>query len=152
DVLPYYGLILDKLKDVQIDPMNSHREAAAAAYRVLRNKLTMPCFLELIWSYWHEEGMLMQTMNAILLRFQNVRMSRRAPLANMESEPLRPLNSRLWGLIQDEQNRLTVNRRAYEYNHQYGMNLLGKAVPNFRPADTRSKFVEAFHNLLYLCS
>jgi hypothetical protein len=152
DILPYYGLILDKLKDVQIDPSNTHREAAAAAYRILRKKLTMPCFLELIWSYWHEEGMLMQTINAILLRFQNVRMSDRDPLANMEIDPLRPLNNLLWGLIQDEQNRLTVNRRAYEYNHQYGMSLVGKAVPNFRPADTRSKFVEAFHNLLYLCS
>ena len=24
-----------------------------------------PLFLELIWSYWHEEGMLVQTMNAL---------------------------------------------------------------------------------------
>ena len=152
EVLPYYGLILDKLKDVQIDPLHGQREATAAAYRILRNKLTMPCFLELIWSYWHEEGMLMQTINAILLRFQNVRMSDSDPLANMEVDPLRPLNNLLWGLIQDEQHRLTVNRRAYEYNHQYGINLLGKAVQSFRPADSRSKFVEAFHNLLYLCS
>jgi hypothetical protein len=150
NILPYYGLILDKLKDVSIDPAT--RDLAAGAYRLLRQKLTMPCFLELIWSYWHEEGMLMQTINAILLRFQNVRTSDRDPLANMEIDPLRPLNNLLWGLIQDEQNRLTVNRRAYEYNHQYGMNLLGKAVPNFRPADSRSKFVEAFHNLLYLAS
>jgi hypothetical protein len=70
----------------------------------------------------------------------------------MEIDPLRPLNNLLWGLIQDEQNRLTVNRRAYEYNHQYGIGLVGKAVPSFRPADTRSKFIEAFHNLLYLAS
>jgi hypothetical protein len=151
-VLPYYGLIMDKLKDVQVDPLSNQREMTAAAYRVLRQKLTSPCFLELIWSYWHEEGMLMQTINAILLRFQNVRTSERDPLANMEVDPLRPLNNLLWGLIQDEQNRLTVNRRAYEYNHQYGIGLVGKAVPNFRPADSRSKFVEAFHNLLYLCS
>lgn len=152
NVLPYYGLILDKLKDVAVDPTQNHRELTAAAYRILRQKLTMPCFLELMWSYWHEEGMLMQTINAILLRFQNVRSSDRDPLANMEIDPLRPLNSLLWGLIQDEQNRLTVNRRAYEYNHQYGIGLVGKAVPNFRPADTRSKFIEAFHNLLYLSS
>jgi hypothetical protein len=151
-ILPYYGLILDKLKDIQIDPLPNQREVTAAAYRLLRQKLTMPCFLELMWSYWHEEGMLMQTINAILLRFQNVRSSEHDPLANMEIDPLRPLNNLLWGLIQDEQNRLTVNRRAYEYNHLYGIGLVGKAVPNFRPADSRSKFVEAFHNLLYLCS
>jgi hypothetical protein len=151
-VLPYYGLILDKLKDLQVDHLPRQREITAGAYRVLRQKLTHPCFLELIWSYWHEEGMLMQTINTILMRFQNVRLSDRDPLANMEIDPLRPLNNLLWGLIQDEQNRLTVNRRAYEYNHQYGIGLVGKAVPNFRPADSRSKFIEAFHNLLYLCS
>jgi len=152
-ILPYYGLILDKLKDVQVDPAaQSQRELTSSCYRILRQKLVHPCFLELIWSYWHEEGMLMQTVNAILLRFQNVRSSERDPLANMEIDPLRPLNNLLWGLIQDEQNRLTVNRRAYEYNHQYGIGLVGKAVSNFRPADSRSKFIEAFHNLLYLAS
>lgn len=151
-IIPYYGLILDKLKDIQVDQLPNARELTAGAYRLLRQKLTCPCFMELLWSYWHEEGMLIQTVNAILLRFQNVRLSDHDPLANMEIDPLRPLNNLLWGLIQDELNRLTVNRRAYEYNHQYGINLVGKAVPNFRPADTRSKFVEAFHNLLYLCS
>lgn len=151
-VLPYYGLILDKLRDVQVDHSPRARELTAGAYRILRQKLTHPCFLELIWSYWHEEGMLMQTINSILLRFQNVRSSDKDPLANMEIDPLRPLNNLLWGLIQDEQNRLTVNRRAYEYNHQYGINLVGKTVPSFRPADTRSKFIEAFHHLLYLAS
>jgi len=151
-ILPYYALIRDKLKDVSVDALQPSRELTAATYSIMRQKLTSPCFLELIWSYWHEEGMLMQTVNAILLRFQNVRTSDHDPLANMEIDPLRPLNNLLWGLIQDEQNRLTVNRRAYEYNHQYGIGLVGKAVPNFRPADTRSKFIEAFHNLLYLCS
>jgi hypothetical protein len=149
-ILPYYGLILDKIRDVQVAP--AHRELTTTAYRLLRQKLTHPCFLELMWCYWHEEGMLVQTMNAILLRFQNVRLSDRDPLANMEIDPLRPLNNMLWGLIQDEQNRLTVHRRAYEYNHQYGLGLVGKAVPHFRPADTRSKFIEAFHHLLYRCS
>jgi hypothetical protein len=148
-VLPYYGLILDKLKDVQVGTSDKDTPGAV---RMLRQKLQSPCFLELIWSYWHEEGMLMQTINAILVRFQNVRSSDHDPLANMEIDPLRPLNNLLWGLIQDEQNRLTVHRRAYEYNHQYGIGLVGKAVPNFRPADSRSKFIEAFHNLLYLCS
>lgn len=151
-ILPYYGLILDKLKDSQVEVVPNQRELTTAAYRILRQKLVSPCFLEMIWSYWHEEGMLMQAINAILLRFQNIRSSDRDPLANMEIDPLRPLNNLLWGLIQDEQNRLTVNRRAYEYNHQYGIGLVGKAVPAMRAADTRSKFIEAFHNLLYLAS
>ena len=43
-------------------------------------------------------------------------------------------------------------RRAYEYDHHYGLTLYGKAVPRLRPADSRSKFLEAFHNLLYLAS
>ncbi|MCC6861135.1 MAG: hypothetical protein IT158_21380, partial [Bryobacterales bacterium] len=30
-----------------------------------------PCLLELIWSYWHEEGMQVQTINSIAWRFQN---------------------------------------------------------------------------------
>jgi hypothetical protein len=109
--------------------------------------------LELIWSYWHEEGMLVQTMNAISARFQNVRgPGERDPLAMVEIDPLRPLNNLIWGYIQDEYNRLSVMRRAYEYDHHYGLTLQGKAVPTIRPADSRSKFLEAFHNLLYLCA
>jgi hypothetical protein len=105
--------------------------------------------LELIWSYWHEEGMLVQTMNAICMRFQNRRgPQERDPLANLEIDPLRPLNNLLWGYIQDEYNRLTVPRRAYEYDHHYGLKIVGKAVPELRSADSRSKFIEAFHNLL----
>ena len=92
-------------------------------------------------------------MNAISRRFQNVRApGDRDPLAHLEIDPLRPLNNLLWGYIQDEQNRLTVKRRAYEYDHHYGLTLYGKAVPPLRPADSRSKFLEAFHNLLHRCS
>lgn len=122
-------------------------------YGVLEEKVTAPIFLELIWSYWQEEGMLVQTMNAITRRFQNVRApGDRDPLAAMEIDPLRPLNNVLWGYLQDEQHRLTVPRRAYEYDHHYGMSLVGKAVPTLRPADSRSKFIEAFHSLLGIVS
>ena len=94
--------------------------------------------------------MLVQTMNAICMRFQNRRgRLERDPLANLEIDALRPLNNLLWGYIQDEYNRLTVPRRAYEYDHHYGLKLVGKAVPELRSADSRSKFIEAFHNLLY---
>ncbi len=121
---------------------------------VLRNKLTEPFLVELIWSYWHEEGMLVQSMNAIARRFQNVRSPHgsRDPLANLEIDPLRGLNNLLWGFVQDEQHRLSLVRRVYEYDHHYGITLQGKAVPKLRPADSRSKFIEAFHQLLHLCS
>lgn len=116
---------------------------------VLTHRFTCPSMLELIWSYWHEEGMLVQTMNAICMRFQNKRGPReRDPLANFEIDPLRPLNNLLWGFIQDEYNRLTIPRRAYEYDHHYGLKIVGKAVPELRSADSRSKFIQAFHNLL----
>ena len=120
---------------------------------VLSAMVDGPCLLELIWSYWHEEGMLVQCINAIARRFQNIRApGGRDPLAHLEIAPLRPLNNILWGYIQDEQSRLTVKRRAYEYDHHYGLSLYGKAVPTLRTADSRSKFLEAFHNLLNICS
>jgi hypothetical protein len=70
----------------------------------------------------------------------------------MEIDPLRPLNNLLWSYIQDEQHRLSIVRRAYEYDHHYGLSLQGKAVPALRSADSRSKFLEAYHNLLALCA
>jgi hypothetical protein len=95
-----------------------------------------------------------QTLNAIAWRFQNRRnpSTPNDPLAALEIDPLRPLNNLLWGYIQDEQHRLGVMRRAYEYDHHYGLPLAGHAIPRVRGADSRSRFVDAFHNLLYLCS
>ena len=107
----------------------------------LSSRVSAPCLLELIWSYWHEEGMLVQTMNAISRRFQNVRgPGDRDPLAHLEIDPLRPLNNLLWGYVQDEQNLLTVKRRAYEYDHHYGLTTLrqGGAAACGRPTAARS--------------
>jgi len=153
--LPYLALIRDKLRDA---PLKSSVFSAIDGdlpencYGILRDKLTHPCLTELIWSYWHEEGMLVQSVNAIARRFQNIRGPRgNDPLANLEIDPLRSLNNLFWGFIQDEQHRLSVVRRNYEYDHQYGLRLEGRAVSNPRTADSRSKFIEAFHNLLYLC-
>jgi hypothetical protein len=116
---------------------------------LLRSRVENMCFLELIWNYWHEEGMLVQSINAVSRRFQNMRApGNRDPLAHMEIDPLRPLNNILWGYIDDERNRLSIPRRTYEYQHHYGLSLYGKAVPDVRAADSRSKFLEAFHNLL----
>jgi hypothetical protein len=153
--LPYLALIRDKLRDVRLIRESRFGDAdlPEECFGILQRKLTEPCLLELIWSYWHEEGMLVQTTNAITRRFHNVR-GRMAldPLANLEIDPLRPLNNLFWGYIQDEQHRLSVMRRGYEYDHHYGLRLYGKAVPAMRPADSRSKFLEAFHNLLHLCT
>jgi hypothetical protein len=151
-VLPYLERILQKFPDAPIKTEIFSEVFPKDCHGILQGKLTNPCLLELIWSYWHEEGMLVQTMNAISLRFQNVRGSgARDPLAMLEIDPLRPLNNLVWGYIQDEQHRLSVVRRAYEYDHHYGLTLQGRAVPTLRTADSRSKFLEAFHNLLYLC-
>jgi hypothetical protein len=143
--LPYLKRIARALVDT--DPRDEELPYGLA---VMRHRFTSPSLQELIWSYWHEEGMLVQTMNAICMRFQNRRgPQEQDPLANLEIDPLRPLNNLLWGYIQDEYNRLTVARRAYEYDHQYGLKIVGRAVPELRSADSRSKFIEAFHNLLY---
>jgi hypothetical protein len=145
-VLPYLDRILQALLTLEPDRRD---EVLPYCFGILQHRLTCPSLLELIWSYWHEEGMLVQTMNAIAFRFQNRRSSPRDPLGELELDSLRPLNNLIWGLIQDEHNRLTVSRRAYEYDHHYGLQLVGKAVPGLASADSRSKFIEAFHNLLY---
>jgi hypothetical protein len=121
---------------------------------ILDGRVDCPCLLELIWSYWQEEGSLVQTMAALSLRFQNKRGRGpgRDPLGALELDPLRPLNNLLWGYIQDERDRLTVARRAYEYDHHYGLRLVGRAVPQLRSVDSRSKFLEAFHSLLHKAS
>jgi hypothetical protein len=145
--LPYIDRVLENAFRGEKQVTGMH------CYGVLSSRSQVPCLLELIWSYWHEEGMVVQSINAIARRFQNVRApGDRDPLAHLEIDPLRPLSNLLWGYIQDEKNLLTVKRRAYEYDHQYGLALYGKAVPALRPADSRSKFLEAFHHLLHRCS
>jgi hypothetical protein len=143
--LPYYDLIIDRIKEF----VTVEEEQDDEDFFALKDQ---PILIELIWSYWHEEGMLVQTMNALARRFQNIRNGDRDPLANLELDPLRPLNNILWGYIQDAQHRLTITRRSYEYDHNYGLRLFGKAVQDFIPADSRSKFINAFHNLLYRAS
>ncbi len=150
DKLPYLSRILNALLGLQPDEVEENLPYRNA---VLQYRFNCPSLIELIWSYWHEEGMLVQTLNTIALRFQNKRgPSERDPLANLEIDPLRPLNNLLWGYIQNEHNRLSLSRRAYEYDHHYGITLYGKAVPKLRSADSRSKFLEGFHNLLYRTS
>ncbi len=163
--IPYLAVIRKKLSDqdlkftpfeeafeAYLSPSSSDREADRC-YGIISNKLTYPCYLELIWSYWHEESMMVQGLNAICRRFQNIRgPGMNDPLSNLEIDPLRSMNNLMWGYIQDEQHRLTVRRRAYEYDHHYGITLKGDATKDMRFADSRSKFIEAFHTLLNLAS
>jgi hypothetical protein len=126
-----------------------YERAGSGCGRVITGRSHEPCMIELIWSYWHEECGLAQSMDAVAQRFQNIQMADgRDPLGNFEIDPLRPLNNLLWGFLQDEINRLAVTRRAYEYVHQYGLALSGKATPGIPLVEGRSKFLEAFHNLL----
>lgn len=155
-VLPYLNIVRQRVREDGLG-------ARTAGYGrdgddlqlegVIEEKLEHPCFVELIWSYWQEEGMLVQTINAIANRFQNLRGPRgdRDPLTNLEITTLRPLNNLLWGYVQKDLSRLSVARRAQEYQHQYGLGLEGRAVAHLRPADRRTKFVEAFHNFLHRC-
>ena len=147
-VLPYFAIIRAKLSDIALKPVGS---LGPDCYGILRSRLSGPCLIELIWSYWHEEAMQVQAMNAINFRFQNRRIAPdgRDPLAHIDIDPLRGLSNLLWGYVQDEQHRLSVKRRVYEYEEEYGLRLYGKAVQNIEPVDSRSKFLEAFHNLLY---
>lgn len=165
ETLPYLKVISEKLgasglKTTSFDDalrifsrIDDKSGPIGNCYGLIREKLSEPCFLELIWSYWHEESMMVQGLNAICRRFQNIRSSRGPePLVNLQIDPLRPLNNLLWGYIQDHQHRLTVRRRAYEYNQSYNLSLAGNATKDMRYADPRSKFIEAFHTLLKITS
>ena len=116
--------------------------AEAAADLSTTEDLAGPHLVELIWSFWLEEGRTHRDDegNQPALPEQTPSGFFHAPLADLEIDPLRPLNNLFWGYIQDEQHRLSVVRRGYEYDHHYGLRLYGKAVPELRPADSRSKF------------
>jgi hypothetical protein len=153
-MLPYLRLIRQKLGDVPVVGFDDDDDSAQACYGILAEKLTNPCFIELLWSYWHERGGLPQSLNAILWRFQNRTLSAdgRDPLAGLNVDPLRPMSNLLWGVLQDSGHRLTAARRLDEYLHLYGLGLGSRTRAPFWSADARSRFIDAFHNLLSLCS
>ena len=109
-------------------------------------------FVELIWCYWKEEGVLVQTMNHILARFQNRRIRAAAtPLARFDLNPLLPLRNLLFGWAEEEVDRLTVRRRAAEYEYEYGLRpaSAGPCPPSARWWSGARQFLEAFHTLLH---
>jgi hypothetical protein len=148
-VLPYLNTIQDRLGDI---PLKGPMEVPPNCYGILRSRVSDPLSIELIWSYWHEEGMLVQAMYAILARFQNRRLRPGPdPLARLDIDPLRPLGNLIWGWAQAEYSRLTVVRRSAEYEHEYGLRLTGEALQlPVHAVDRRQKFLAAFHNLLFL--
>ncbi|MBC8085531.1 MAG: hypothetical protein H7Z21_20220, partial [Hymenobacter sp.] len=152
--LPYLKLIVDKLEEVPLKLPDDLVGSDDLCYGILRSRLDMPPLMELIWSYWHEEGGLVQTMNALSLRFQNVRRPGPGPdpLASMAIDPLRPLNNIIWGYIEDERNRLTMNRRNLEYQYEYGFGLIGRGVQDIAVAEHRTFFLRGFHSLLRACT
>ncbi|TVT38550.1 8-amino-7-oxononanoate synthase [Hymenobacter setariae] len=153
--LPYFKIIADKLSELTLkDALDIDLGGGDLCYGILKSKLQAPPLLELIWSYWHEEGGLVQTMNALSLRFQNVRRPGPGPdpLANLAIDPLRPLNNIIWGYIEDERNRLTMNRRNLEYQYEYGIGLIGRGVQPIAVAENRAFFLRGFHSLLRACT
>jgi hypothetical protein len=153
-VIPYLELIRLKLQDVPVTGLGHGRDhEAGACYGILADKLTRPCFVELIWTYWMSEARLPHTLSAVTWRFQNrTRRGGRDPLRNLEIDPLRRMNNLLWGFVEDEQHRLTAERIAYECVHEYGVSPSHVRMRPIRPADSRSRFMEAFHHLLALCA
>lgn len=149
DRLPYFEHLSDTYESAEDEYPDN-----AEADEVRQNRFKTPFFIELIWNYWMEQGMLMQAMNLINLRFQNISVGNGSgnQLSRFDLSPLRPLSHLLWGFIQDEQHRLSLARRTREYDHEYGLVLSGRSTPAFAPADSRSKFLEAFHNLLTTAS
>jgi hypothetical protein len=148
EILPYINLVRRKLGEISSIPPGLG-ELVERQAGLVQDKLLHTPMIELVWSYWIEESMAVQSFNAVLRRFQNLRpVGERDPLAALELSPLQNLGHILWDYAQSEQNRLSVLRRAHQYEYQYGFTLQGKALADLNVSDRRSKFLESFHNLL----
>src|SRR5262245_24087264 len=143
--VPLWTAIRDSTDAISFETHAIAPEAPGVS--AMDDPLAPPPLVELIWSFWLEEGRLTETMKAISLRFQNIRQGRRDPLADLKIDPLRPLGHLLGQYIQDEPHRLTARRRAYEYDHQYGLRVSGATEP-LQPVESRSRFPGAFADLL----
>jgi hypothetical protein len=105
---------------------------------------------ELIWCFMEEAGGLPQTVLHILARFQNRRVMRgRDPLANLNFHPLRRVAGILYDFAENQISQLSVRRRDHEYRVQYGLHLVGRAVPDpGQVVESNTRFVESWHTLL----
>src|SRR5690606_26945498 len=151
-VLPYFDLIRQGLMGIPVKKFR-HLSLGVGCYGILPSRVTSPPLIELIWTYWYEESGVYQALKALALRFQNKKsVSLKNPLDRFATDPLRALNNLLWGFIEDEPNRLSLARRALEYQYEYGLSIRGKAVPKLESVESREKFLKAFHTLLHLCA
>jgi hypothetical protein len=132
------GYLLDRQKAEALLPVT------------FRDRPFLPC-VELIWNYFEEEAGLVQTLNVILARFQNRRVSpHHDPLGRFDVTPLLPLRNLLWGWAEDEARRTTVRRRVAEYAYEYGIVLVGRAVPPSSTfVESRASFLESFHQVIH---
>ena len=155
DVLPYLGLIRRQLGDVAIVGVDEDEgEATEICSGILAEKLQHPCFLELLRDYWLDEGR------------PRARDQRHHAGGSRTGRPARGGATRwpawtstrcarsttcsgAWSRTSSTGSRRV--RRAYEYDHEYGLALASRPGPPVRGADSRSRFMEAFHNLLSLC-
>lgn len=141
-IRPLLDLMPAGYLDQRADASADRREAMAATFE-------LPA-VELIWNYWQEEGMLVQTLNVILARFENRRLPDHNPLTRFDVTPLLPLRNLLWGFVEAEVSRTTLRRRAAEYEYEYGLSLIGRAVPSpSTNVERRSGFLSAFHQVLH---
>lgn len=148
--LPYIRDIVERLREL---PAKKALAINGRTYGVLPDRISQPVGCELIWSYWHEEGMLAKTVDLVAARFQNRSVgAATSALSRLDLDPLRPLSNLFWGWVADDYQRLTVRRRAAEYEFEYGLPLFGRSTSQrVRPAERRSQFLEAFHHLLHAC-
>lgn len=148
--MPYYQSLQSSLFEMLDSGRTTAGSCCEALSRMRRNGFFA---IELIWSYWTEQAMLVQALGAINLRYQNIRgLHEVEPMMRFDTSPLLPLSNILWGFIQDEQHRTSLHRRVFEYQHAYNLRLIGKAVPRQVGVDNRSNFLAAFHQLLHQAS
>ena len=130
-------------------------EAAGVCFGILAEKLEHPCFLELIHEYWNDEGGVVQTTATPSAAVPEPdRLAAGAgPAARAGHRPAAAAQQPALGRAsRTSSTGSTTVRRAYEYDHDYGLALSAKPGPPVRGADSRSRFIEAFHNLLSLCA
>ncbi|UZN03471.1 hypothetical protein [Cellulomonas sp. S1-8] len=144
--LPYLENVASRYPDARFG-----RTATDVVADIDDDLLDRPAPVELIWTYWNEESGIFQVLNLILARFQNRRLPRGGDaLQRFSLSYLRPLRNLLYTWGDHEIDRLTVRRRAAEYQYEYGLDIIGRAVPgSLQYVERRSRFLESFHTLLH---
>lgn len=144
--LPYIRRIAESLvaSDVLSDKDSKEYEIER---QFTRRRVGSPALLELIWSYWMEEAGLSQAMYAITRRVGNESAGDFDPLTEFELDCIRPVSAFILGANKDLRVS-TIKERALEYAKHYGILLQGNAVKDLRPADVRTQFLPAYHDLL----